>query len=113
MHVEDLDTPAVIVDLDILERNINSLTDYCRQNQLALRPHTKTHKTPQIAKMQIESGCHGITVAKVSEAEVMGRSGIDDILIAYPIVGQSKLVTTDQARAVNQNHSESGFPRSG
>ena len=91
MRIEDLDTPAVIVDLDIMERNLNSLADYCRQNQLALRPHTKTHKTPQIAKMQIESGCHGITVAKVSEAEVMAGSGIDDILIAYPVVGQSKL----------------------
>lgn len=91
MHIEDLDTPAILVDLDILERNLDSLAHYCRQNQLALRPHTKTHKTPQIAKMQIASGCHGITVAKVGEAEVMAKSGIEDILIAYPIVGQSKI----------------------
>jgi D-serine deaminase-like pyridoxal phosphate-dependent protein len=91
MHVEDLDTPAVIVDLDIMQRNLESLAHYCRQHELSLRPHTKTHKTPQIAKMQIESGCHGITVAKVGEAEVMAKSGMDDILIAYPVLGKSKL----------------------
>ena len=91
MRIEDLDTPVVIVDLDIMQENLKSLAQYCWQHRLSLRPHTKTHKTPQIAKMQIESGCHGITVAKVGEAEVMVRSGIDDILIAYPVLGHSKL----------------------
>ena len=91
MRVEDLDTPAVIVDLDIMQGNLKSLAHYSRQYELSLRPHTKTHKTPQISKMQIEFGCHGITVAKVGEAEVMARSGMDDILIAYPVLGKSKL----------------------
>ena len=91
MRIEELDTPAVIVDLDVMEENLRSLAEYCRQHGLSLRPHTKTHKIPVIAKMQIESGCQGITVAKVGEAEVMANAGIDDILIAYPVIGESKL----------------------
>jgi D-serine deaminase-like pyridoxal phosphate-dependent protein len=91
MQVEELDTPAVIVDLEILENNILSLSSYCRQQGLGLRPHTKTHKIPAIAKMQMESGCSGITVAKVGEAEVMANAGLDNILIAYPVLGPSKL----------------------
>ena len=91
MKIEELDTPAVIVDLDILETNLQSLASYCRKHGIGLRPHTKTHKIPAIAKMQIESGCHGITVAKVSEAEVMANAGLNDILIAYPLWGATKL----------------------
>ena len=79
MRIEELDTPAVIVDLDIMEENLQSLAHFCRGHGLSLRPHTKTHKTPQIAKMQIESGCHGITVAKVGEAEVMAA---DEVLLS-------------------------------
>ena len=90
MRIEELDTPALIVDLDIMERNLRSLSDYSRKHGLKLRPHTKTHKIPSIAKMQIASGCSGITVAKVGEAEVMASAGLEDILIAYPVVGQSK-----------------------
>jgi D-serine deaminase-like pyridoxal phosphate-dependent protein len=91
MRIEELDTPAVIVDLDILESTIRSLADYCRAHRLGLRPHTKTHKIPAIAKMQIETGALGITVAKVGEAEVMAAAGLDNILIAYPVLGESKL----------------------
>ena len=87
MRIEELDTPALTVDLDIMERNLRSLSDYCRKHGLKLRPHTKTHKIPAIAKMQIASGCSGITVAKVGEAEVMASAGLEDILIAYPVVG--------------------------
>jgi len=90
MRIEELDTPALTVDLDIMERNLRSLGDYCRMHSLKLRPHTKTHKIPAIAKMQIASGCSGITVAKVGEAEVMAGAGLEDILIAYPVVGLSK-----------------------
>ncbi len=91
MKIEELDTPAVIVDLDILDTNLQSLASYCRKHGIGLRPHTKTHKIPAIAKMQIESGCHGITVAKVGEAEVMANAGLNDILIAYPLWGATKL----------------------
>ena len=90
MRIEELDTPALTVDLDIVERNLRSLSDYCRKHCLNLRPHTKTHKIPAIAKMQIVAGATGITVAKVGEAEVMAGAGLEDILIAYPVVGQSK-----------------------
>src|SRR5215813_2363082 len=90
MLISDLDTPAVIVDLDVMDRNLSRVADYCRQHKLLLRPHTKTHKIPELAKRQIASGATGITVAKLGEAEVMLDAGIDDILIAYPIVGPQK-----------------------
>ena len=71
MLISDLETPAVIVDLDIMERNLSRMAHYCREHQLLLRPHTKTHKIPELAKRQIASGATGITVAKIGEAEVM------------------------------------------
>ena len=91
MTLEELDTPAVVVDLDVLEDNIQRLAAYCRRYGLGLRPHTKTHKSPVIANMQLASGSQGITVAKVGEAEVMARAGIHDILVAYPVIGLHKL----------------------
>lgn len=90
MRVEELDTPAVIVDLDVMEENIRSMAAYCRQHHLNLRPHTKTHKNPAIAKLQVQAGSPGITVAKVGEAEVMTEDGLEDILIAYPVFGRAK-----------------------
>ena len=90
MLISELETPAVIVDLDVMERNLSRMAAYCRQHQLLLRPHTKSHKIPDLAKQQIASGAIGITVAKLGEAEVMFNSGITDILIAYPIVGDEK-----------------------
>jgi D-serine deaminase-like pyridoxal phosphate-dependent protein len=90
MYISELETPAVVVDIDVMERNLSHVADYCRTHQLLLRPHTKTHKIPELAKRQIASGATGITVAKLGEAEVMLDAGIDDILIAYPIVGPEK-----------------------
>jgi D-serine deaminase-like pyridoxal phosphate-dependent protein len=90
MNIEELETPALVVDLDVLERNIDRMAEYGRQHNVAIRPHTKTHKVPAIARMQIDAGCNGITVAKPGEAEVMARSGLNDILVAYPIFGQEK-----------------------
>lgn len=90
MHISELETPSVIVDLDVMERNLSRMADYCRAHQLLLRPHTKSHKIPELAKRQIASGATGITVAKLGEAEVMLKAGITDILIAYPIVGDEK-----------------------
>lgn len=89
-RIEDLETPAIVVDLDIVERNLRSLAAYVREHGLNLRPHTKTHKVPAIAKMQIESGCSGVTVAKTGEAEVMAQAGLDDILVHYPVYGVEK-----------------------
>src|ERR1044072_6030768 len=90
MHVPSLETPAVVVDIEVMERNLSRVAGYCRTHQLLLRAHTKTHKIPELAKRQIASGATGITVAKIGEAEVMLDAGIDDMLIAYPIVGAEK-----------------------
>jgi D-serine deaminase-like pyridoxal phosphate-dependent protein len=83
MDAFDLDTPAVYVDLDVLEKNIRGMQQRCRAWGVGLRPHTKTHKIAEIARMQLDAGAVGITVAKLGEAEVLPA---DDVLIAYPIV---------------------------
>ncbi len=87
----DLDTPSLLLYLDALERNIAEMQEVARASGVRLRPHTKTHKCPDIARMQLDAGATGITVAKLGEAEVMVDAGIDDVLIAYPIVGDRKL----------------------
>lgn len=90
MLLSELDTPAVVVDLDVMDRNLSRMADYCRDHDLRLRPHTKTHKIPELARKQIERGATGITVAKLDEAEVMIDAGLDNLLIAYPIVAPLK-----------------------
>jgi D-serine deaminase-like pyridoxal phosphate-dependent protein len=91
MHISELDTPAIVIDLDVMERNLRRAADYARANDLRLRPHTKTHKIPALGKRQVELGAAGLTVAKVGEAEVMLGSGTPDLLVAYPIIGRRKL----------------------
>jgi len=91
MHYHELSTPALTIDLNILERNLDQMASYCRTHGIGLRPHTKTHKTPEVSRMQVERGAVGLTVAKVGEAEVMASAGFDDILLAYPIYGAEKL----------------------
>jgi len=86
-----LDTPALLVDLDIAEANIARMADYARSAGVALRPHVKTHKSPVMARRQIDQGAAGVCVAKVSEAEVMVEAGIEDVTIAYPLLGAAKL----------------------
>lgn len=86
-----LDTPALLVDLDVMEANIARIVAACREYGVAWRPHSKAHKTPEIAKMQIAAGAIGITCAKLGEAEVMAGAGIRDILIANQIVGPIKI----------------------
>ena len=86
-----LDTPALLVDLDIMEANIARIVAACRTSGVAWRPHTKAHKTPEIAKMQIAAGAIGVTCAKLGEAEVMAIAGIREILIANQIVGPIKI----------------------
>lgn len=91
MRIQDLDTPALLIDLDVMERNLRRAADYTRQHGLRLRPHTKTHKIPAIGRMQLDLGAAGLTVAKVSEAEVMLNAAPEDLLIAYPVVGRAKM----------------------
>ena len=91
MQVSELDTPALLIDLDIMERNLRRVAGYAAEHNLRLRPHTKTHKSPEIARRQLALGAAGLTVAKVGEDEVMLDSGTDDLLVAYPVIGSSKL----------------------
>ena len=98
MNVFDLDTPALVIDLDRVEINIAEMAQRSRDAGVRLRPHTKTHKMPEIARLQIDAGASGITCAKVGEAEVMVAAGFDDILIAYPIYGAEKLARLQALR---------------
>ncbi len=91
MLVEDLDTPAAVVDLDVMEANLRRCQTYLDAHGLALRPHIKTHKIPEFAHLQLRLGAKGITCQKLGEAEVMVDAGITDILVTYNIVGQAKL----------------------
>jgi D-serine deaminase-like pyridoxal phosphate-dependent protein len=80
-----------VLDLDTVRANIDRAAAQARTAGVALRPHTKTHKLPQIARLQLEAGAVGVQVAKLGEAEVMADAGIDDILVGYPLVGERKL----------------------
>jgi D-serine deaminase-like pyridoxal phosphate-dependent protein len=87
----ELDTPAVLIDLDRLDRNLRYTAELAQKAGVKLRPHFKTHKNIWIAKEQIRYGACGITVAKLGEAEVLADAGINEILIAFPIIGPTKL----------------------
>ena len=91
MHINELETPVPVVELDRIEANIMRLQSYLDEHQIANRPHIKTHKIPEIARLQMDAGAVGITCQKISEAEVMAEAGFDDIFIPYNIVGESKL----------------------
>ena len=87
----EIDTPALLVDYDIMLENIQAMQAKANRFGVGLRPHTKTHRSPEFAKLQMEAGAVGITVAKVGEAEVMAAHGLQNIFIANEIVGISKL----------------------
>jgi D-serine deaminase-like pyridoxal phosphate-dependent protein len=86
-----LDTPALLVDLDIMAANIARIAATCRAHNVSWRPHMKGHKTVEIARLELEAGAIGVTCAKLGEAEVMAAAGIANILIANQIVGPSKM----------------------
>jgi D-serine deaminase-like pyridoxal phosphate-dependent protein len=102
---QELDTPLIAVDLNLLKRNIAEMAALAVSHGVALRPHAKTHKSPHIARLQLEAGAVGLTCAKLGEAEVLvDQGGVSDILIAYPIVGDIKiqrlLHLLDRARVI-------------
>ena len=102
MHKTELDTPALLIDLDIMEANIETMANYFSTVTADLRPHVKTHKTPIIAHKQIAAGAIGVTCAKLGEAEAVIHAGIRDVLIANQVVGTQKI-----ARLINlAKHSE-------
>lgn len=85
-----ISTPSVCVDMDVTKRNIDRTVHALAEHGITHRPHIKTHKSLRLAQMQLNAGCKGITCAKLGEAEVMANGGIDDIFIAYPLIGQEK-----------------------
>jgi D-serine deaminase-like pyridoxal phosphate-dependent protein len=91
MHISEIDTPALLVDLEIFERNLRHVAYYARTHSLRLRPHTKTHKSVWIGRQQMELGAAGLTVAKVSEAEIMVDAEPRELLVAFPVIGHGKL----------------------
>ncbi len=102
MHKTELDTPALLIDLDKFEANIQTMAAYFTTVSTMLRPHMKTHKTPIIGHKQIAAGAIGVTCAKLGEAEAAIHAGIRDVLIANQIVGAQKI-----ARLINlARHSE-------
>ncbi len=92
-QIAELNTPAVVVDLDIAKKNISRFQDYANIHGLKVRPHIKTHKLPAVAEIQLAAGAVGITCQKVSEAEAMiaGSDAIKDVLVTYNILGAAKL----------------------
>jgi D-serine deaminase-like pyridoxal phosphate-dependent protein len=90
LPLESVETPAALVDVERMEANLHRVVSYARLHGLSWRPHVKTHKVPELAARQLEAGARGITVATLREAEVMSAVA-DDVLLAYPPVGASKL----------------------
>ncbi|MBV9109497.1 MAG: alanine racemase [Gemmatimonadetes bacterium] len=90
MTLDDLETPAAVVDVDRMNANLRRAAEYTRAHGLAWRPHAKTHKTAALAAEQAKAGAIGVTVATPREAEVMALV-VDDLLVAYPVIGWSKL----------------------
>jgi len=90
-HKSEIDTPALLLDMDVAEANIRRMAEFFRGRECKLRPHAKTHKLPRIARRQLEAGAVGITCAKLGEARVFQEAGIGSILIANEIVGVTKI----------------------
>src|SRR5260370_7977177 len=96
--VSDLDTPAVTVDLGIMEDNIRRVQAHLSKHGIGNRPHIKTHKIPAIGKLQMRAGAVGITCQKLGEVEVFVDAGVaDDVLLTYNILGRQK---TDRLMAL-------------
>lgn len=91
MTIDEIETPALLIDLDAMEANLAAMSEFFSKLPAKLRPHAKTHKCPAIAHKQLDAGAIGITCAKVSEAEVMINAGIKDVLIANQVVQKSKI----------------------
>src|SRR5437868_10939082 len=91
VYKEDLPTPAMIVDLGIFEKNMQTMADHCRQTGIHLRGHVKVHKSPEIAKRQIALGGIGLTCATVAECELMALSGLKGILLTRQPAGKNNI----------------------
>jgi len=90
-NVTELPTPALLIDLDVFERNLQTLATYMKGKSVTFRPHGKAHKSPAIARLQLASGATGMCAAKLGEADVLIRGGLKDVLITAPVVGPLKI----------------------
>src|SRR5258707_7083257 len=90
VSVAEVETPALILDLDALDRNIAKMADFARAAGVRVRPHAKTHKSTAIALKQIAQGAVGQCVQKVGEAEALVRGGVKDVLVSNEVVGTRK-----------------------
>lgn len=112
MNYKELDTPALLIDREIMMDNLRFMQEYANKHKVALRPHTKTHKMPRLALIQEELGAKGVTVAKTGEACVMAASGLKDIFIANEIVGDAKLMRIQKlAQTVNVSFGLDSIPQ--
>jgi D-serine deaminase-like pyridoxal phosphate-dependent protein len=103
MNAHQLDTPALVIDLDIFDRNLARVANYAAAHNLRLRPHTKTHKSGDVARRQLSLGAAGLTVAKIGEAEVLvPQLPPVDLLIAFPVFGEQKVARLKQIAAQTQ-----------
>jgi len=90
-RIEDLDTPSLLLDLDAVERNLDAMARLFAESPVRIRPHTKTHKVPNLALMQLARGAIGVCCAKLGEAEVMAAGGVSELLVTTEIVGPAKI----------------------
>src|ERR1700730_16596878 len=95
----DYGTPAAVIDMDRVERNIARIQAACDAAGVANRPHIQTPKSPLLAKLQIAAGARGIACQKLGEAEVMADAGVDDILISYNLIGEEKMARLGSLQA--------------
>ncbi|HSV53804.1 MAG TPA: DSD1 family PLP-dependent enzyme [Burkholderiaceae bacterium] len=98
-RVHNIDTPALVVDLDAMDRNLQRMADFARKHQIRWRPHAKMHKSTELALMMVEAGASGVCVQKTSEAEAMANGGVRNIFITNEVVSQAKLSRVAQLAA--------------
>jgi len=91
MTKDDLPTPSLLVDLDLLESNIAKMSQHAKASSIQLRPHAKTHKCPEVARLQVKAGALGVCTSTIHEAEVMAAAGIRELLITSELVGKNKM----------------------
>jgi len=101
---QSLTTPALVVDLDAMERNIAAMAAHCKKHGISLRPHAKSHKSARIAKLQIDAGAVGVCAATLSEAEALADAGIPGVLLTSPVAGAAKI-----ERLIALNEGADGF----
>ena len=108
--VQDLETPSVLIDLDLMERNIAAMQQRCDELGISFRPHIKTHKIPDIARRQLDAGAIGIACQKVSEAEVFADAGFQDIQLPYNIGWQIEDTTPGATCCTRECQCDCGQP---